>query len=60
MQVKSLAQDSPLQIGKIVNVELLGDGRKLSWQQTNDGLAILLPREAPSKCAVVFKVTGAL
>jgi alpha-L-fucosidase len=60
VRIKSLAQDSPLQIGKIVNVELLGDGGKLSWQQSNEGLAILLPREAPSKYAVVFKVTGAL
>jgi len=60
VEIKSLAEDTALRVGKVENVELLGDGRKLTWQQDRAGLTILLPREAPSKHAVVFKVTGAI
>ena len=60
VQIKSLAQGTALRVGRIENVELLGDGRRLSWQQDTSGLSILLPREPPSKYAVVFKVTGAI
>jgi hypothetical protein len=32
--------------------------RRLSWEQDTNGLSLLLPRDAPSKYAVVFKITG--
>jgi alpha-L-fucosidase len=60
VRIQSLAQETALRVGKIENVELLGDPRKLTWQQSREGLTIQVPREAPSKHAVVFKVTGAI
>jgi alpha-L-fucosidase len=60
VRIQSLAQDTALRVGKIENVELLGDSRKLTWQQTRDGLTIQLPPEAPTKYAVAFRVTGAV
>lgn len=58
--VKSLAQDTALCVGKVENVELLGTGQKLQFQQNLTGLTIFLPKEAPSRFASAFRVMGAI
>ncbi|HEX5234348.1 MAG TPA: alpha-L-fucosidase [Silvibacterium sp.] len=61
VKIKSLAQGTELRVGKIENVELLGFGGKLEWQQSGEGLVVRVPRgEAPTKYGVVFKVMGAV
>jgi len=48
--VKSLAA------GKVSNVRLLGYNDKLEWQQTTNGLAVLLPEKQPCDNAFVLKI----
>jgi alpha-L-fucosidase len=55
--IKPLGTESPQAPGKIANVELLGYKGKLAWAQTEGGLQVTLPNEAPSKHAVTLKVT---
>ncbi|MGC2162840.1 MAG: alpha-L-fucosidase [Silvibacterium sp.] len=58
--IKSLAQNTALRVGKVENVELLGTDQKLTFQQDNQGLTIQVPKEAPSKHGVAFRITGAI
>jgi len=60
LTIKSLAQNTALRVGKIENVELLGYSGKLTWQHNNDGLTIYVPREAPTRHASAFRITGAI
>lgn len=50
--VKSLAGRS------IEKVQLLGFSGKLQWEQTAEGLAVILPEKAPTDFAVTLKLTG--
>jgi alpha-L-fucosidase len=56
--IRPLALNTPLRVGKIQNVELLGFDGKLEWSQDDKGLKILTPAKAPCEHAVAFKVTG--
>jgi len=58
--IRSLAQNTALRVGKIVNVELLGSDRKLRFEQNNNGLTIWVEGEPPTKHAVAFRITGAI
>jgi alpha-L-fucosidase len=54
--IKPLGTSSPQEPGKIANVELLGYKGKIAWAQTEAGLQVTLPNEAPSRHAVTLKV----
>jgi alpha-L-fucosidase len=56
--IRPLALNTPLRVGKIQNVELLGFDGKLEWSQDEKGLKILTPSKAPCEHAVAFRVTG--
>jgi alpha-L-fucosidase len=60
LTIKSLAQNTALKVGKIENVELLGTGQKLTFQQTNEGLTINVPQQAPTKYGSAFRIDGAI
>ncbi len=57
--IRPLALNTPLRVGKIQNVELVGFEGKLEWSQDEKGLKILTPAKSPCEHAVAFKVTGA-
>lgn len=44
--------------GNITGVTLLGCGQKLSWRQTDEGLAVTLPEKKPCQFAYGLKVAG--
>ncbi len=52
LMVKSLAGQP------VKRVELLGYKRKLQWEQTAEGLVVMLPRKAPSDFATALKISG--
>jgi hypothetical protein len=52
--VKSLGDS----VGKITEVELLGHGKKLEWEQTSEGLSVDLPAKPPTEFALTLKVDG--
>lgn len=52
--VRSLAAPA----GKIMAVELLGAAAPLQWSQTDQGLAVQLPRQRPCEHAWTLKITG--
>jgi len=54
--IKSLKKDSPYLNNKITSVQLLGSNDKLSWEQTSEGLEIILPQNKPCNFAYSFKV----
>ncbi len=56
--LKALASDSPFVVGDHLQVQLLGSKDPLPFQRTAQGLEIALPAQAPTKYAVVFKITG--
>ncbi len=62
--IKSLAQNTALRVGKVENVELItgadGSSRKLTFTHDNQGLTIYVPREAPTKYASAFRISGAI
>jgi alpha-L-fucosidase len=59
LNIKSLATNTNLRVGKIQSVELLG-GPPVRFEQTGTGLLLHLPQEAPAKHAVVFRIQGAI
>jgi alpha-L-fucosidase len=54
----SLAKESPLVLGDVSNIELLGYPGKLAWARARDGLIIQLPAAMPNRIALVFRITG--
>ena len=56
--IAPLALQGSLNVGKIENVELLGNRGRVQWSQDNSGLKISLPAEKPCDHAVVFKIAG--
>jgi len=56
-EIAPLGSSSPLAMGKITNVELLGAG-KLEWSQDADALRVKLPVQKPCDYALVFRVSG--
>jgi alpha-L-fucosidase len=59
--IKSLALNSPHLDGrKVEHVALLGHWRKLAFTQTELGLNVTLPAEAPCASAVTLKIKGVL
>jgi alpha-L-fucosidase len=57
LSVHSLAK-GPGVTAKITGVSLLGLKGAVQWSQVDDGLQVHLPATAPSKYAVVLKITG--
>ncbi|HJU12727.1 MAG TPA: alpha-L-fucosidase, partial [Candidatus Binataceae bacterium] len=43
--VQSLGSSAPTQPGKVANVELLGTGEKVNWQQSADSLRVEFPKQ---------------
>jgi alpha-L-fucosidase len=58
--IQALAQGGAQNVGKIQNVEMLGYGGKLSWNQSASGLKIEIPAQKPSEHATGFKIMGAV
>jgi len=58
--VQSLALNTPLLVGKIKDIELLGTGRKIAWEQDSKQLTIKVPRRNYSPIANVFVIRGAI
>ncbi|HLJ51545.1 MAG TPA: alpha-L-fucosidase [Bryobacteraceae bacterium] len=56
--IPALAQGGEYKVGRIRNVEMLGDRSKVNWRQDAGGL-VIQTTTAPSEHAVVFKITGA-
>jgi alpha-L-fucosidase len=56
--LKSLAAGGPHYAGKVKQVELLGAPGKLKFEQTKEGLALVLPAQKPHDIAYAFKITG--
>jgi alpha-L-fucosidase len=59
LNIGSLATNTDLRVGKVQSVELLR-GQRLRFEQTDKGLTIYLPQEAPAKHAVAFQIQGAI
>jgi len=59
VQIASLATTSPQLAGrKVADVSLLGQGGKLAWSQTAEGLVVKLPEQLPSEHAIALKIAG--
>ena len=56
--IESLGSSAATQPGKIVNVQMLGSGERLTWEQKASGLSVQLPwQESPTMdYAVALKV----
>jgi alpha-L-fucosidase len=52
-----LALGSPQGTGKVVNVELLGHPKKLTWSQDAAALKVIVPMDKPARHALAFKVS---
>jgi alpha-L-fucosidase len=57
--IKSLATNSPqLKAGKVTSVALLGYSGPLVWSQSEAGLSVQLPLNAPSENVTTLRITG--
>ncbi len=56
IHLKSFAADSLSGPLTIDSVSLLGSEESVDWKQTDSGLAITTPAQAPDEMAVVFKI----
>jgi alpha-L-fucosidase len=54
--IKSLNKEAVAD-AKIVNVKLLGSNEKITWQQTDEGLKLIFPKDKPCNFAYSFKIT---
>jgi alpha-L-fucosidase len=59
LNIGSLATNTELRVGKIQSVELVS-GQGLRFEQSDRGLAIFVPKEAPTRHAVAFRIQGAI
>ena len=59
LNIRSLAANTDLRVGKVQSVELLS-GQGLRFEQNDKGLTIYVPQEAPAKHAVAFRIQGAI
>ena len=58
LTIAPLATNRPYVAGKIQQVKLLGNGKKLSWKQDATGLTVQLPPEKPCDLACALKIEG--
>jgi alpha-L-fucosidase len=58
--IAALGTNSPQDVGKITNVELLGHNGPIQFTHDTRGLTIRPPNKWPCEHAVVFAVTGAI
>ena len=56
--IRCLGTSAPRIVGKVTNVSLLGSKRKVTFQNTADGLEIDLPQNPPCDYAWVLKIEG--
>ncbi len=56
--IKSLKTQGTNGISQIRKVSLIGYNERIDWKQTEDGLHVTLPAQAPSDHAVVLKIDG--
>jgi len=56
--IKSMGTTSPLVVGDVSDVRLLGHDGNLEWTRGEDGLAITLPAAKPCEHAYALKITG--
>jgi alpha-L-fucosidase len=55
--IKSLASGSELYQEEVKSISMLGSDNKLTWERSNKGLTVTLPKKRPSEFAYVLKVT---
>ena len=61
IQIRSLAGNTALHVGKIENVELVGSTSQVEWVQNNEGLKIMTDKvQPPTANASLFRIRGAL
>jgi alpha-L-fucosidase len=54
--IKSLAADSPHYLGEIQSVSMLGSSDSITFERTDEGLVVRLPRVKPCDHAFVLKI----
>jgi alpha-L-fucosidase len=52
----SFAADALPQALELSSVYLLGSREQIQWEQSEQGLSLVMPQEAPDEMAVVFKI----
>ena len=52
----SFAADALPEALELSSVNLLGSREQIQWEQTEQGLSLVMPQEAPDEMAVVFKI----
>jgi len=57
VSIKSLGKSAGLLDQNVKNVELLGSGERLQWEQGQDALIISQPENVPNNFAIVFKLS---
>ena len=58
--IRALATGTPLAVGNIQHVEMLGCGGKIQWSQGGSGLRVQMPPNRPCDHAVTLKIAGAI
>jgi hypothetical protein len=58
LTIAPLATSRPYVAGKIQQVKLLGNRKKLSWKQDETGLTVQFPPGKPCDYACVLKIEG--
>ena len=56
VELKSFASDSLSVPVKVKSVSLLGSKEKVAWNQSDEGLSLTMPADAPDEMAVVFRI----
>jgi alpha-L-fucosidase len=56
--IRSLAKPAGSDINRIEQISLLGYDGKVEWQQTADGLTVMLPEQKVSEYTAALKITG--
>ena len=58
VMLSSFASENLPQPLEIASVQLLGSDEQIDWELRDEGLSLLMPREAPHEMAVVFKIVS--
>ena len=54
--IKSLSSKNPLSKRGIKSISMLGSDENIQWDQTENGLEVIFPKQAPCDYAYVLKI----